>query len=90
MTGMLLLSNGMEHKEIPSPSNSNENAEILSHQPHVPPFPFKLPASLLFTTPFTVATNKFKQKCQTLSSALYDHHTGRQMDVNSTDGTLSM
>lgn len=32
---MLLLSNEMEHMEIPSPSNSNENAEIFSHQAHV-------------------------------------------------------
>jgi len=32
---MLLLSDGMEHVEIPSPSNSNKNAEIFSHQAHV-------------------------------------------------------
>ena len=59
MTGMLLLSDGMQHTEIPSASNSIENAEIFSHQAHVTPFPFKLKPSLLFTTSFTVATNKF-------------------------------
>lgn len=86
MAGMLLLCNGMEHMEIPSPSNSNKYAEIFSHQAHVTPFPFKLPPSLSFT----VATNKFKQKCRTPLSVLYDHHKGCQMDVNSKDGTLSM
>lgn len=57
---------------------------------HVTPFPFKLPPSLLFTTSFTAAKNKFKQKCRIPLYVLYDHHTVCQMDVNSKDGTLSM
>jgi hypothetical protein len=46
MIGMLLLSDGMEHMAIPSPSNSNENAETFSHEVshpfsiYAPPIPF--------------------------------------------------
>ena len=31
-----MLSDGMEHMAIPSPSNSNENAEIFSHESRHP------------------------------------------------------
>jgi len=46
MTDMLLLSDGMEHMAILSPSNSNQNAEIFSHEArhpfsiYAPPIPF--------------------------------------------------
>jgi hypothetical protein len=88
---MLLLSDGMEHVEIPSPRTVMKmlNYFLITHT-STTPFPFKLHPSLLFRTSFTVATSKFKQKCQTPLSVLYDHHTGCQMDVNSKDGTLSM
>lgn len=83
---MLLVSDGTQHMG----EGGKKTPEIFSYQAHVTPVPFKLPPSLLFTIPFTVATNYFKQKCQTPQSVLYDHHMACQMDVNSKDETFSM